>query len=775
MAKVATQMTKGSIQIGGLSCASCVVKIEKSLLGLNGVQSASVNLATGWAAVEYLPSLTNLGNITQQISTIGYQPLTSKEVGKWGDKTTPNENKGAASLATDSALGGETPFPKRFFFSLLLTILIWGLTEMGHLSVAFLLATAVQFWAGAEFYKGAWRSAKQKTSDMNTLIAVGTSAAYLCSVAATFLPILVLEGPLKETASSLPVYYDTAATIITLVLLGRFLETRARSKAASAILGLIGMQAKTAHLLEHGEVKEVPIEAIQVDQRLRVKPGEKIPVDGEILEGYASVNESMMTGESLSIEKKKGDRVLAGTINETGWLTILARQVGQETKLSQMIRLVEEAQGSKPLLAKRADLVASFFVPIVLMISAFSFAGWLFWGDSLPHALLASISVLVVACPCAIGLATPISVMVGIGRGAQLGILIRTGEALEKGAEIDTLLFDKTGTLTYGRPSVTGQWCQAGYEHSLLFYAASAELGSEHPLAHSMIMAAKAEGIHPATPTTFEAYPGRGIYAQVNSVGSNGNGHGNGLEKVKEIRVGTAAWLSELGIDCKAFKDQAELVNKGETHLYVAVNQTCMGVFALADTLKEEVADKGPASIIKQLSKNGLNLFLLTGDRQAVADAIAKKASIHHVIAEVLPDEKARRVKSLQEKGSRVAMVGDGINDAPALAQADLGIAMGTGADIAMAASDITLMGSNLNGVLTALALSKATLKNIKQNLFFAFIYNLLLIPIAAGALYPLFGILLSPILAAAAMALSSICVVANALRLRNFQVASLS
>jgi Cu+-exporting ATPase len=290
-----------------------------------------------------------------------------------------------------------------------------------------------------------------------------------------------------------------------------------------------------------------------------------------------------------------------------------------------------------------------------------------------------------------------------------------------------------------------------------------------------MIMAAKAEGIHPATPTTFEAYPGRGIYAQVNSVGSNGNGHGNGLEKVKEVWVGTAAWLSELGIDCEAFKDQAELVNKGETHLYVAVNQTCMGVFALADTLKEEVADKGPASIIKQLSKNGLNLFLLTGDRQAVADAIAKKASIHHVIAEVLPDEKARRVKSLQEKGSRVAMVGDGINDAPALAQADLGIAMGTGADIAMAASDITLMGSNLNGVLTALALSKATLKNIKQNLFFAFIYNLLLIPIAAGALYPLFGILLSPILAAAAMALSSICVIANALRLRNFQVASLS
>ncbi|MBI3358367.1 MAG: cadmium-translocating P-type ATPase [Nitrospirae bacterium] len=707
------QTTKGSVRIGGLSCASCVAKVEKTLLGLNGVNSASVNLVTGWASIEYLPLLINIDKIKEQITTIGYQPLDFKEVEK---KEHPDF------------------LPKKFLISLLLTLPIWGLMHSGHASLQFLMATPVQFWIGAQFYKGTYTALRQKTSDMNTLIAVSTSAAYFYSVFNTFFGDVSL------------IYYDTSATIITLILMGKTLEERSRKKASEAVLALIEMQPKTAHLFTNGEEKDVPIADIKPGQHLRVKPGEKIPVDGAVLDGYSSVDESMMTGEGIPVEKKTGDHLICGTQNQTGGLTIVALQVGQKTSLSQMIRMVEAASSEKPALAKLADQVASLFVPVVFAIASVSFLIWLLWGPSLSEAMLVAVSVLIVACPCAIGLATPMSVMVGIGKGAQLGVLIRNGEALAKGEKIDTILFDKTGTLTKGKPSVINQ-----VDSTVLFYAASAECGSEHPLALSVIKAAKEKEILLASPEHFAAIPGGGISARVSG---------------KDILVGTAKWLAENGAPCSEFEKEADgFSREGKTTLFVAVNRVCVGVIAIADTIKEEAA-----RVVSQLRKMGLSVHLVTGDRIEVGQAIGQKCGIAHLTSGALPAQKVALIKALQEQGARVAMVGDGINDAPALAQADWGIAMGAGADIAMAASDITLVGGNLNGVTTAISLSKAALRNMKQNLFFAFIYNLFLIPVAAGVLYPLVNIKLSPIMASMAMTISSICVTTNALRLQKFK-----
>ena len=717
--KSSVQVTKGSVRIGGLSCGACVARVEKGLLALNGVNSASVNLITGWVAIEYHPLLINLNKIKEQITAIGYQPL-----------------EGAPSpVVTDSDF-----LPKKFIISILLTLPIWGLMHSDHVFLQFLLATPIQFWIGAQFYKGAYAAIRQKTSDMNTLIAVSTSAAYFYSVFNTFFG----EPSLA--------YYDTSATIITLILMGKMLEERSRNKASESIFALMEMQPKTAHLLINGEETEVPIANIKIGQHLRVKPGEKIPVDGTVLEGYASVDESMMTGESIPVEKKEGDRVIGGTQNQTGGLTIVALQVGQKTVLAQMIKMVEGALSEKPALAKLADQVASFFVPAVFVIASVSFSAWLFFWPSHSEAILVAVSVLIVACPCAIGLATPMSVMVGVGKGAQMGVLIRNGEALAKGEKIDTILFDKTGTLTKGKPSVTNR-----VDPTVLFYAASAELGSEHPLAHAVIKAAQEQEILLASPEQFAATPGGGIFARVSG---------------KDVLVGTAKWLSENGVIYSEFEKEADqFAKEGQTTLFVAVNRVCIGVIAVADTIKEEAKQ-----VVLKLQKMGLSVHLVTGDRKEVAESIGRQCGISHITAGALPDQKVALVKALQDRsrrsgqGARVAMVGDGINDAPALAQADLGIAIGTGTDIAMAASDITLVGGNLNGILTAISLSKATLQNMKQNLFFAFIYNVFLIPVAAGALYPFFGIRLSPIMASLAMAISSVCVTTNALRLQRFK-----
>jgi len=742
---------KTTIPIKGMSCASCVAKIEGTLNSQTGIFLASVNLASEKATVEYLPTLTNINMIKGVILGLGYQVPASEE--NRPEDVLPEDKppsvvnlKVLASLILTLAISAVMHAE---FFGLDFLFTPHSKTS---LMMQFLLATPVQFWAGWQFYKGAWASARHWTTDMNTLIAVGTSSAYSYSLMATFFPNLFALGGGVNPA----VYYDTSAAIITLILIGRSLEARARGKASEAIRKLMGVQAKTASILQsNGEVKEVPLSEVQVEDQVVVRPGEKIPVDGEIIQGYSSVDESMISGESLPIEKKIGDPVIGGTLNQTGRFTFRATQVGSEMVLSQIIRLVEEAQGSKPPIAKLADKIASVFVPTVMGIAFLSFIVWFFVGPppQLTHALIASVAVLIVACPCALGLATPTSVMVGISRGAESGVLIRSGEALQMAQKVDMVVFDKTGTLTHGKPSVTDLICKKEDRDKLLFYAASAEQGSEHPLAQSILTAAKDEKITLADPEKFEAIPGKGIQAVIQG---------------KAVFLGTARWFDEKRISMDTFKKAGvRLSEEGKTSVLVAVGRECFGIIAVSDTVKENAN-----GVVAGLHRIGLKTLLLTGDQKKTAEVIAQEVGIDQVISEVLPNEKARKIKELQKKGHCIVMVGDGINDAPALAQADVGMAIGTGTDVAMAAADITLVGGDLRGVVTALRLSKETMKNIRQNLFFAFIYNIILIPVAAGVLYPLSGILLSPILAAAAMGLSSVSVVTNALRLRWFRPA---
>jgi len=732
-----------SLKIEGMSCAACVSKIEGALLSTPGVLKASVNLATEQASIEFIPTFSNPAQLESAIQTAGYRTRETKEDAETEEK---KENAHEAALRTKLIGAG------------ILTLLLFGVMHGGPRAgldastlnwMQFLLATPVQFWAGLQFYKGAWAAARHRTSDMNTLIAVGTSAAYFYSLVGTAFPGLLAQGGIAPE-----VYFDTASAIIALILLGRLLEYRARRRTSEAIRKLMGIQAKTARVIgPAGVEKDVPLSELAVGDKIVVRPGEKIPVDGEIIEGRSSVDESMITGESLSVEKGVGDRVVGGTVNQTGRFIFEAQQVGAEMALSQIIRLVEAAQGTKPAIAKLADQIAAVFVPTVIGIALLSFLVWFFVGPepALTHALFAAVAVLIVACPCALGLATPTSVMIGISRGAESGILIRSGEVLQEARRIDVVVFDKTGTLTHGKPEVTDIVCEDGEREALLTYAASAEQGSEHPLAEAILRAAKSEELDGVQAEAFEALPGRGIRATVSG---------------KAIHLGTARWLEEEGITTEAFQDEAERFSAaGKTPMFVAAEGRCLGLIAVADTVKA-----GAKAVVEKLHRMGLRVVLLTGDRRKTAEAIAGLVGIDQVISEVLPSEKAGQIVRLQKVGHRVAMVGDGINDAPALAQADVGMAIGTGTDIALAAADMTLVGGNLNGILSALKLSQATMTNIKQNLFFAFIYNIVLIPVAAGVLYPLWGIRLSPILGAAAMGLSSVSVLANALRLRSFR-----
>jgi len=724
-----------SLRIDGISCASCISKIEATLGDMEGVTHVSVNLATSRAAIRYLPARTDPEKIKNRIRSIGYQPLDSST----SDLT-------AQSLETELRV-----LEKELLVSLLLTLPVFGL--MYHLipfiqddigmMLQFLFATLIQFGVGWRFYRGMWAAAKRGTSDMNTLVAIGTSSAYFYSTFALFFPALFQNGQHLPT-----LYFDTSAAIITLIVLGRTLEMRARGKMSDALQKLIGTQEHTALEWLDGKEKAVPVDKIQVGNLLIVRPGGRIPVDGEVVKGGSSVDESMITGEGMPIEKRAGDRVIGGTLNQTGILIFRATQVGEQTVLSHIIRCVEEAQTTKPPLSQLVDKIVAYFVPTVIAIAAASFVIWLQSGTGVTGALLAAISVLMVACPCALGLATPTSIMVGIGRGAELGILIRNGEILERADKIDLVVFDKTGTLTHGKPMVTDLMNRGGSPKDLLFYGASAELGSEHPLAHALITEARTQNVPLVQPDHFIAIPGKGIEAAVSG---------------KKVRVGTARFLQEQDIPIpKGRQDDLELLNKGGTLLYVAVDASCLGMIAITDPVKESAS-----GVVAALHRLGIKVMMMSGDQQKTAEAIAHQLGIDDVIAEVLPEEKFRRIKALQEAGHHVAMVGDGINDAPALAQADVGVAIGTGTDIAIAASDITLVGGEPRGVFTALVLARSTVRNIKQNLFFAFIYNIVLIPVAAGALYPMWGILLSPIAAAAAMALSSVSVVTNALRIR--------
>jgi Cu+-exporting ATPase len=643
------------------------------------------------------------------------------------------------------------------------------------LILMFLVALPVQFWAGSQFYVGAWRTFRHRGADMNTLIALGTSAAFLYSTVATFWPGLFSDAPaaLDEMLGNRPpVYFETAAIIIALILFGRWLEGRARGSTSAAIRRLMELRARTARVVRDGLEVDLPIDEVAVGDTVLVRPGEKVPVDGVVIDGRSAVDESMLTGESLPVEKGVGDPVYGATINKAGSFRFLTTRVGRETALAQIIRLVEAAQGSKAPIQRLADLVASVFVPAVLLIAALDFLGWLLVGPegAVIYATLNAVAVLIIACPCALGLATPTAIMVGTGKGAENGVLIRGGEALERAERITTVVFDKTGTITEGKPRVTDILLTDGIDEAeLIHLAASAERGSEHPLGEAIVAAAREREIDLADVSDFESVAGRGVRASVES---------------RHLRLGNRAFMTESGIDLDGAGDlsarAAALTLAARTPMYVAAEGTLLGVIAVADTVKPTAA-----SAVAALRKAGLEVVMLTGDNEATARAIAGQVGIDEVRAEVLPDQKVEKVRELQAAGRVVAMVGDGINDAPALVQADVGIAIGTGADVAMEAADVTLMSGDPAAVLTAIALSRATMRTIRQNLVWAFGYNVALIPVAAGLLYPLFqatGVpsglgfffgdygFLNPVLAGVAMAFSSVSVMANSLRLRGFR-----
>ena len=750
------RVEKVVLPIQGMTCASCVKRVEKALSSAKGVVQAVVNLATEKATVEYIPQEVSIKDLKKTVEEAGYQILEIKA----GDSTLGEED-----IVEKEKLVRELELFKlkrKLIIGaiLLVPILIlmygafflekWiGLSHETNFFLQFLLATPVQFWAGIQFYVGFWKAAKHKTSDMNTLIAVGTSAAYLYSLIVTFAPHSIMVKGLE-----MMVYYDTSAAIIVLILLGRFFEARAKGKTSEAIKKLIGLQPKTARVIRNGDELDIPVSDVAVGDLVMVRPGEKIPVDGVVKEGYSSVDESMVTGESLPIEKKVGDRVIGATINKTGTFTFEATRVGKDTVLAQIVRLVQEAQGSKPPIARMADIIASYFVPIVISIAIITFIIWFFFGPppALTYAFLNFIAVLIIACPCALGLATPTSIMVGTGRGAENGVLIRGAEALETAHQLNTIVLDKTGTLTKGEPSVTDVIESEGFtKQEVLMLAASAEKGSEHPLGEAIVKKAKEDDLNLKAPKNFNAIAGQGIEAMIDS---------------KEVLFGNLRLIEEKKIRLNGLLGKAEdLSGKGRTPMFLAVDGKAAGLIGVADTLKEN-----SKQAVEMLHRMGLEVVMLTGDNERTAKAIASQIGIGRVVAEVLPEKKAEEIKKLQSEGKKVGMVGDGINDAPALAQADVGIAIGTGTDVAMESSDITLIGGDLRGVVTAIALSKATIRNIKQNLLWAFAYNTILIPMAAGAFFPFFGILLKPIFAAGAMAFSSVTVVSNALRLRKFK-----
>lgn len=745
----AVRTAEVTLPVEGMTCASCVRRVERALIRLPGVLSATVNLATEKATVRYVPGAVAYEDFKRAVERAGY---------RIGEEQLTPVGLPAADVQEERQRREERTLRLKVVFSLAAGALILGvmftpwklpLSMVQENLLLFLLATPVQFWAGWQFYRGAWAAARHFTSNMNTLVALGTSAAYLYSVVATFFPEVFHHAGLMPAT-----YYDTSSIIIALILLGRYLEARARGQTSAAIKRLLGLAPKTARVLRDGTEVDVPVAELQVGDLIRVRPGEKVPVDGIIMEGHSTLDESMLTGESMPVEKGPGDEVIGGTLNRTGSFTFRATKVGADTALAQIIRLVEEAQGSKAPIQRLADVISSYFVPGVLVLAVLTFVAWLILGPQprITYALQATIAVLIIACPCAMGLATPTAIMVGTGKGAEFGVLIRGGEALELAHKITAIILDKTGTLTRGKPAVTDVLPGNGLsEQELLRLSASAELGSEHPLGEAIVARARELGLPLVEAQEFQAIAGQGVQARVEG---------------REVLLGNAALLEERGVNPDGLLPQAEaLAAAGKTPMFVVVDGRPAGIIAVADTLKPESAEA-----VSQLHALGLEVWLLTGDNRRTAEAIARQLSIRHVLAEVRPEQKADKVKELQAQGKIVAMVGDGVNDAPALAQADLGIAIGTGTDVAIEASDITLVGGDVRGVVTAIALSRRTISTIRQNLFWAFAYNVALIPVAMGVLYPVFGVLLNPVLAAAAMAMSSVSVVTNSLRLRSFR-----
>ena len=808
---------KAVIPVKGMTCVNCAAAIQKDISRLAGVQSANVNYANEKAVIEFDPAVVGLDKFISSIHESGYQAITetvfipiidldvsrSRELERTAGaidgvvKAIVNPAAGTAEveyipgqiglrdirraieksgfrvprqIEGRSALDIEKEARERELSEirnkLIVSAVLSGLVMIGSFQdmlpfitllprqtmwyILFLLATPVQFWAGRHFYQNAWASIKHGSTNMNTLVVVGTSAAYGYSVVLTFFPAVFGRHAAHSGA-----YYDTAAMIITLILFGKYLEARAKSRAGEAIKKLMGLQPRTARVVREGRELDIPIEDVETGDLVMVRPGEKIPVDGVIRNGYSSIDEAMLTGESLPVEKKTGDTVIGATINKTGTFTFEATKVGKDTMLSQIIRMVQEAQGSKAPIQRLADTISSIFVPAVISIGLVTFCIWYFFGPAetrFTFALVNFIAVLIIACPCAMGLATPTAIMVGTGKGAEQGILFKNAESLERAQKVDTIVLDKTGTLTRGEPTVTDIMRDTISEQEILFLAGSAEKGSEHPLGEAIVRTAIEKGIALEQAETFEALPGHGIRAVV---------------KGKEIILGNERLMADRKIDFKNLLVQAEKLSAhGKTPMFVAVDGKAAGIIAVADTVKEHSKEA-----VAGLNALGLEVVMLTGDNRRTAQAIADELGITRVLAEVLPQDKMDTVKNLQAEGRVVAMVGDGINDAPALTQADIGIAIGTGTDVAIEASDVTLIKDDLRVVAIAMRLSRRTMQTIKMNLFWAFFYNIIGIPVAAGVLYPFLGTagLLNPMYASAAMAFSSVSVVSNSLRLKRF------
>jgi Cu+-exporting ATPase len=768
--------------IEGMTCAACAARIEKRLAKQPGVSSASVNYATKVATVKFDPGAIDARALAKVVDDLGYAASVPRAIGtKAPAPATPGLSPTApfaeppqpvAALDQSHATNANPADAetRRLFANLLvaaalaLPVFIIAMSH-GKLEalvgpplsewspwIQLALTTPVLFWCGRRFFRAAWKGLLHASFNMDTLVALGTGSAYIYSLAATIRPGFFAVGTHADPShQGVPVYFEAAAVIIVLILLGRFLESRATSRTGAAIARLVALQPRTARVLIDGREVDVAIDSVRVGDVVLVRPGEKIPIDASVQSGRSSVDESMLTGESMPVEKSEGDTVFAATMNARGSLRLAATKVGADTVLQQIVRIVREAQGSKAPIARLADRVSSYFVPVVLGLALVTFIVW--WLVSpidtrLPMSLTAALSVLIIACPCALGLATPSAIMVGTGRGAEMGILIKGGEALETAHKITTIVLDKTGTITEGKPTLTDLITAPGVdERELLRIAASAERHSEHPLAASIISAAASRSIPLAEPSAFNAIVGQGVEATVLG---------------RRVLIGSSSLLQARGVPISLLPRAAELAGLGRTTLHVAIDGTEAGLLALADRVK-------PTSkqAVGRLHAMGLKVVMLTGDNRATAHAIATEIGVDDVHAEVLPADKAEHVAALQRQGHVVAMVGDGINDAPALARADIGMAIGTGTDVAIEAADITLMRGDLRSVPDAIALSRATMRTIRRNLFWAFAYNVVGIPIAAGVLFPLTGWLLSPIIASAAMAMSSVSVVTSSLRLR--------
>ncbi len=734
------------LPVKGMHCAACVGKVERALQRVPGVEKALANLATERATVWLRPGGADLPALREAVADAGYRvPDEVTVTPDTADRERAERAGENRRLRIKVLVGVALSIP--VLLGSMHELFPWAPAALRNPWLLLALTTPVQFWVGWEFHVAFLRELRHRGASMSTLVSIGTNAAYFFSLAVTLWPHAFM------TAGAMP-YYEAAAVLMTFLVLGRWLEARARGGTSEAIRRLLDLQPRTARVLRDGAERDLPIAEVLVGDLVRVRPGERVAVDGEVVEGGSTVDESMLTGESLPVTKEPGAPVVGGSVNRTGAFTFRATRIGAGTVLARIVRLVEEAQGSKAPIQRLADRVAAVFVPIILAVAALTFVVWWLAGPepAFLYALTSAVGVLVIACPCAMGLATPTAIMVATGRGAELGVLIRSAEALELLQRVQVVVLDKTGTLTVGKPVVTDVIAVPGAsEDELLSLAAAAEQGSEHPLGEAIVSEAKARGLALPPVSGFQALPGQGVTVR-------------GPDAL--IRLGNRPFMESRGVTVGPLESPARaLAEAGKSVVYVAFRGVALGLIAVADTLKP-----GAAEVVRGLATRGLDVVMLTGDNRLTAEAIAREAGITTVLAEVLPDRKAAEVKRLQEGHRIVAMVGDGINDAPALAQADVGIAVGSGTDVAIEAADVTLMRGDLRGVTTALDLSRRAMRVIKENLVWAFGYNLILVPVAAGVLYPVAGVLLSPVLAGAAMALSSVSVVVNSLRLKGFQ-----